>query len=125
MTDEPDMVTLYCPPGAESAPISVGLASYQAYRENGETGAWIVRVPRHHMVYLTERGAGFGGRKHDLGEDRLTGTNLAPGLYGGTDHSPSWRATRALLGSARSPPDPVAPTNEDSVARFSVAGAAV
>jgi hypothetical protein len=43
----------------ESAPISVGGASYQAYRENGETGAWIVRVPRHHMVYLTERGAGF------------------------------------------------------------------
>jgi hypothetical protein len=37
MTDEPDMVTLYCPPGAESASVSVQGANYQAYREGGET----------------------------------------------------------------------------------------
>jgi hypothetical protein len=54
-----DTVVLYCPAGAENAPIAVGLASYQAFRENGETGPWVVRVHRQHMVYLTERGAGF------------------------------------------------------------------
>jgi hypothetical protein len=59
MTDEPDMVVLYCPPGAETASVSVEGASYQAFREGGDTGAWVVRVRRRHVHYLTERGAGF------------------------------------------------------------------
>lgn len=41
-----DFVTLVCPPGAELAPISHGAIGYEAYRELGRSGLWLVDVPR-------------------------------------------------------------------------------
>jgi hypothetical protein len=47
MTDGlPDtLVTLVCPPGAESAPISHGETAYRAYRVHKASDVWLVDVP--------------------------------------------------------------------------------
>jgi hypothetical protein len=40
------LVTLICPPGAETAPISHGALAWEAYRESGPgRGRWLVDVP--------------------------------------------------------------------------------
>jgi len=43
--DREQVITLICPPGAESAPISHGDRAFEPYRENGRTGRWLVDVP--------------------------------------------------------------------------------
>lgn len=47
MTDRlPDgWVTLVCPPGAESAPISHGAMAYRSYRVHKASDVWLVDVP--------------------------------------------------------------------------------
>ena len=39
------LVTLVCPPGAESAPISHGETAYRAYRIHQASDVWLVDVP--------------------------------------------------------------------------------
>lgn len=38
-------VTLVCPPGAESAPISHGTTAYRSYRVHKMSDIWLVDVP--------------------------------------------------------------------------------
>lgn len=58
MTDElPDaLVTLVCPPGAESAPISHGETAYRAYRVHKASDVWLVDVPFGVARYLMWNG---------------------------------------------------------------------
>jgi hypothetical protein len=46
MSASDDLVTLVCPPGAELAPISHGDGAFTPWREHGDHGIWLVRVPR-------------------------------------------------------------------------------
>ena len=39
------LITLVCPPGAESAPISHGETAYRAYRVHKASDVWLVDVP--------------------------------------------------------------------------------
>jgi hypothetical protein len=47
MTETPadDWVTLVCPMGAESAPISQGTTAYRSYRLHKASDVWLVDVP--------------------------------------------------------------------------------
>jgi hypothetical protein len=38
-------ITLVCPPGAESAPISHGATAYRSYRVHKASDVWLVDVP--------------------------------------------------------------------------------
>jgi hypothetical protein len=51
-----DLVTLRGPQGAETAPISFDTVGYEAYREFGDHGHWIVRVPKHVAAPLIKNG---------------------------------------------------------------------
>jgi hypothetical protein len=54
---EEHLVTLVCPPGAETALISHGDVGYEAYREVGPgAGRWLVDVPRHVAHFLCWNG---------------------------------------------------------------------
>ncbi len=65
-------VTLVCPPGAESAPISHGAEGFEAYREHGHGGGrWLVDVPIEAVDRLTRVG-GFrmiGDTSYSQSED--------------------------------------------------------
>jgi hypothetical protein len=50
------MITLVCPPGAESAPISHGETAYWAYRADKGSNVWLVDVPVEVARYLTWNG---------------------------------------------------------------------
>ena len=50
------LVTLVCPPGAESAPISHGETAYRAYRVHKASDVWLVDVPIGVARYLTWNG---------------------------------------------------------------------
>jgi hypothetical protein len=58
MADElPDgWLTLVCPPGAESAPISFGARAYRSYRERKDNDVWLVDLPQEAAFWLCRKG---------------------------------------------------------------------
>jgi hypothetical protein len=50
------LITLVCPPGAESAPISHGETAYRAYRVHKASDVWLVDVPVGVARYLMWNG---------------------------------------------------------------------
>ena len=56
-------VTLVCPPGAESAPISHGTTAYRSYRVDKASDVWLVDVPIEVAGYLMWNG-GFWPFEH-------------------------------------------------------------
>jgi hypothetical protein len=58
MTDrlQESWVTLVCPPGAESAPISHDTTAYRSYRVHKASDVWLVDVPHSVARYLMWNG---------------------------------------------------------------------
>jgi len=47
-----ELVTLVCPPGAESAPISHSDQAFEPYRQHGRDGLWLVDVPAEAAIHF-------------------------------------------------------------------------
>lgn len=57
----PDMITLVCPPGSETAPISFDSFAFEARREvpGDASSQWVVDVPAHLVTHFVNGVAGF------------------------------------------------------------------